>query len=171
MTTLYQSTTRTIGLDALPAPLLEKVRAHAAANQLALDGARVWLTRSANPKAEGLLAGLFGRRANPVDPDAEHWTCVVLHRAWLLMGTYGAQRGASALSLQLAAASVARGSALAARFGAELQSDPGFTVTGLTGEAGRPGTCFVKTGDDDDGRACFAEVERAVLAAKNASGA
>lgn len=171
MTTLYRSTTRALALDALPAPLLDKVRAHAASHQLVLDGARAWVTHAANPKSEGLLAGLFGRRANPVDPDAEHWTCVVLHRAWIVVGTYGVERGAAALSLQLAAASVSQGSAIAARFGAAVESDPGFTVTGFPGEPGRPGSFFVKTGDDDDGRACFAAVERAVLAAKNAPGA
>lgn len=164
---LYRSTTRAASLDALPAALAAKVRAHAAANQLALDGARVWLTHSENPKSEGFLAGLLGRRSNPADADAEHWTCVVLHRAWILVGTVGERRGASALSLALASASITRGQALAGAFGAVGPSDPGFTLTGLPGEHGRPGSYFVKVGDDDDGRACVAEVERAVLAVKN----
>lgn len=168
MTNLYRSTTRACSVESLPAALAAKVRAHAAANQLALDGARVWLTRSENPKAEGFLAGLLGRRSNPLDADAEHFTCVVLHRAWILVGTLGEKRGASALSLALTSASITRGQVLAGAFGAVGPSDPGFSITGLPGEHGRPGSYFVKVGDDDDGRACFAEVERAVIAAKNA---
>jgi hypothetical protein len=168
MTNLYRSTTRSLSFDALPAALAAKVREHAAAHQLALDGARVWLTHSENPKAEGFFASLLGRRSNPLDSDAEHWTCVVLHRAWILVATVGEKRSASALSLALTAASITRGQVLAGAFGAVGPSDPGFSITGFPGDHGRPGSYFVKVGDDDDGRACFAEVERAVLAAKNA---
>lgn len=163
---LYRSSTRELALSELPPSLLSKLRDHAAAQQLSLDGpTRCWLTRSENPPSENLVARLFGRRSNPADPDPEHLTALVLHATQLLIGVYGEARGAVAMSLPLALASIGRVSELAATLG-DLASEPGMNVTGFAGELGRPGSFFVKLGEDPAGEGCYRAVEAAVRGAK-----
>lgn len=166
MPSLYRSLTAATSLDALPPTLRDAVRAHAAARQFDLAGARCWLTHSTNPPGTGVIASLFGRRANPADPDLEHWTLVALHPTQLVMATLGEKRGCSVLSLPLASASVSRHSALLQALGGDAPSDSGMYVSGLPGDAGRPGTFMVKLGDDPDGTACYAAVEAAIATAK-----
>ncbi len=162
---LYRSSTRELPLAELPPKLAAAVAEHAARHQLALDAARAWLTRSVNPVAEGMMGRLFGKRANPADPDAEHVTLVVLHSTHLVLGTEGKARGVAVLSVPLAQASVRRGSGLAEAAG--VAAEPGMQVDGLPGEHGRPGSYFVKLGEDPAGEACIEAVRAAVLAAKN----
>lgn len=163
---MYLRSTRAAALGDLPSALAEKIRAHAAAHQLVLEGVRVWWTHSENPPAEGFLGRLLGRRANSADPDAAHDTVLVLHPTHLLVATAGEKRGVAAMSLPLVQASMTRGSALAARMGV-AGGDDGMTLSGFAGEAGRPGTYFVGLGRDAAGEACAGAVEAALVAAKN----
>src|SRR5688500_6298739 len=95
MASLYRSSTRELPASSIPEPLATRVRAYAEQNQIILDDTRVrvWITRSENLPAEGFFGKLLGRRANPVDPDAEHDTLLLLHSTHLLLGTAGAKRG------------------------------------------------------------------------------
>lgn len=163
---MYRRSTRAVALADLPASMSDHLARHAAERQLELRGARAWITHSENPPGTGLLAKALGRRANPVDPDAEHHTAVLLHSTHLVVATLGEKRGVSAVSLPLAQASVTRGSGIAARFGVASE-DSGITVSGFPGEAGRPGTYFVGLGADAAGAECAAAVEAAIVAAKN----
>ena len=163
---LYRSETRELPLANLPSPLLEKLREHTSKTQLTLEGVRCWLTHSINPPAESFFGKLLGRRANPADPEAEHDTAVVLHPRYVLVASFGAKRGAIALSLPLAQASIARMSALAARLGGTA-SEPGMDLTGFPGEHGNAGSYFVKLGEDADGAECYRAVEAAIVAEKN----
>ena len=163
---LYRSSTRELALAELPPKLGASVAEHAARHQLELGAVRCWLTRSENPIEEGMMGKLFGRRANSADPDAEHVTAVVLHPTHLLMGTEGKARGVAVLSVPLGQASVTRGHPALEKLGA-VAAEPGMQIDGLPGEHGRPGSYFVKLGEDADGAACFGAVRAAIVAAKN----
>lgn len=162
----YRSETREVPFERLPPPLLQAMRDHAAKNQLVLDAVRCFVTHSVNPPSESFFGKLLGRRANPVDPDPEHDTAVVLHATHLLIGTWAEKRGAVVLSVPLAVASIGRMSALAEKLG-DLAREPGMDVTGFPGEHGNAGSFFVKLGEDAAGAECYRAVETAVLAAKN----
>jgi len=165
---LYRSDTREVSFTSLPQPLALELRAHAAKNQLVLEpsAVRCWLTHSVNPPAESFFGRMFGRRANPVDPEAEHDTVVVLHATHLLVAAWGEKRGAMALSLPLAQASIGRMSKLAAQLGGG-GTEPGMDISGFPGEHGRPGSYFVKLGEDAAGAECYRAVEAAIVAIKN----
>lgn len=166
MPALYRSKTTATTLDAAPAALRGAAIAHAAARQFDLTGARCWLTRSENPPAEGFFASLLKRRANPLDPDDAHWTLVALHPTQLVIATHGERRGSAVVSLPLAQASLSRHSALVQALSPDAPTEPGMVVTGLPGDAGRPGSILAKLGDDPEGAACYAAVEAAITAAK-----
>jgi hypothetical protein len=83
----------------------------------------------------------------------------------LVVGTYGAVRGASALSVAASSASARWGSALGA-LATSAPTDAGFSIEGFAGAPGRPGTLFVKVSDDATGRACFDAVAQRITAAK-----
>ncbi len=164
---MYRRTTREIALATLPRPLADAMSTLAASSQLELAKVRCWLTHSENPPAGGFLGKVFGRRANPVDPDAEHDTAVVLSPTHVLVATSGAARGTSAMSLALAQASLARGSAVAAAAGVAGPED-GVTLSGFPGTEGRPGTYFVGLGPEPAGAECARALEEAIRARKNA---
>jgi hypothetical protein len=166
---LYRSTTRATSLDALSGPLRDAIVAHASSHQLTLDGARVWLTHSVNPPGEGMIAKLFGRRSNPADADAEHWTCLLIAKSQLVVATHGAARETAVLSVAAANASVRWGAtlpAMAMAASANLPQDAGFSITGFAGSEGRPGVMFVKVSDDEAGRECFDAVGQSISESK-----
>ncbi len=163
---MYRRTTRETTLASLPRPIAEALSTHASSHQIELGGVRCWVTHSENPPADGFFGKLLGRRANPVDPDAEHDTVLVLHPTHVLVATSGARRGTSVLSLPLAQASLTRGSAIAARMGVAGPND-GFTLSGFPGDEGRPGTYFVGLGSGPSGEECARAVEDAIRVRKN----
>jgi hypothetical protein len=153
---LYVRHTQSSRIVELPRPICGKLAEHAATHQLDLNDVRVWLTHSENPPASSLFGKLLGRRANPVDPDEEHWTAVILHPTHLLVVTEGAKRGTTVLSLPLTQASITTdaGSGDAA----------GFTITGFPGE--QSGSYYVGLGPEPDAAACISAVREALGAAK-----
>jgi len=165
---LYESLTRSCPLQGVPAPLLAALEAQAGKASLSLGGVHVWCTHRVNPAATSFFGKLIGRRANPHDPDAEHDMVLVLHPTHLLVGTCGASRGATVLSIASLVATVSRGSVLAGAFAqrADLPSDDGLTIAGFPGVEGRPGTYFFGMGGPE-ADACYAAVSAAVAAAKN----
>lgn len=164
---MYLRTTRETSLSALPATIASALGDHAAKNQIELDaaGVRCWLTHSENPPANGFLGKVFGRRANPVDPDAEHFTALVLHPMHVIVATAGAKRGTVVMSLPLAQASLTRGALLAAQIGIALDQE-GVTLSGFPGTQGCPGTYFVGLAGAS-GAECADVVEAAIRAQKN----
>jgi hypothetical protein len=164
----YRSDTRELPLDALEAPLLAALRAEAARSALALDGVRVWRTRRENPPATSLLGKLLGRRANPIDPDAEHDMVLVLHATHLLLATHGKQRGTTVTTLPLVQATLSRGVVGAHVATLDAPSDDGITLSGFPGQVGRPGSQFFGLGGPASD-ACFEALDAAVRRAKGAT--
>ncbi len=166
---LYRSQTRLCALANLPTTLRNALIAHADAKHLSLVSTQAWITHRENPVADGLLGKMFKRRSNPTDPDAEHDMLLVLHGTHLIVGTAGAVRGASIMSLPLLQASVVRGSALAAQLGGRVDApeDDGLTISGFPGHEGRPGSYFFGLGKEEDARTCVNAVLAAVAGAKN----
>ncbi|MEZ4374323.1 MAG: hypothetical protein R3B07_26115 [Polyangiaceae bacterium] len=166
---MYRRSTAQVTFSALPPGIREVLERHAAERQLVLRGDEpCWLTHSENPPAEGFFGKLLSRRANHLDPDVEHDSALVLHPTYLLVATSGAQRGASALSVPLLQASVARGSAIAARLAASVPGlDDGMSITGFPGDEGRPGSYFFGLGKEPAAGDCLRRVESAIMAAKN----
>lgn len=165
MATLYRSDTREAQYPSVPAPLRAALARWAEAHQLTLDGARVWLTRSENLPAEGVIAKLLGRRKNPADPDAESVSALLLHPTQVIVGSYGERAGANVTGVALAQLSVQRGNSLAAKLGPAAPQDDGISLDGVPSGTNRVATLFFKMGGADaDG--CFAAVESAVRAAK-----
>jgi hypothetical protein len=159
--TMYVRHTRSVQIDELPAHVRDTLMAHAEARQITLDKTRMWVTSSENPPASSAFGRLFGRRANPADPDSEHTTLLVLHPTHLLVVTDGAKRGTAALSLPLMQASVAEGAGLG-----PVAADPGgFTITGFEGE--QRGSYYVGLGSEPEAADCFSAVRSAITAAKN----
>ncbi|WP_238421291.1 hypothetical protein [Gordonia sp. 'Campus'] len=155
----YQRTTERADLSDLPADVTAVLRDHAESHQLTLtDDLPSWCTRSINPPSTSLLGKMFGRRSNPVDPDSEHQTLIVLHPTHLLVVVSGAKRGVSALSVPLAVASIASVPGVPAT--------DGFSVTGFPGHEGRPGSFYLGTGQPC-GDECREAVRAAIVAAKN----
>ncbi|MCV7413144.1 hypothetical protein AWC05_11150 [Mycobacterium florentinum] len=153
---LYVRHTRPARIVELPRPICGKLAEHAAAHQIDLNDVRVWLTHSENPPASSAFGKLLRRRANPVDPDEEHWTAVVLHPTQLLVATEGAKRGTAVLSLPLAQASMTTHT---------IDGDPaGFTITGFPGE--QTGSYYVGLGPEPDAAGCVSAVHEAIGAAK-----
>lgn len=153
---LYVRHTRSARIVELPRRICGKLAEHAASRQIDLNDVQVWLTHSENPPASSGFARLLRRRANPVDPDEEHWTAVVLHPTQLLVATDGAKRGTSVLSLPLAQASMTAD----AGFG----DAAGFTITGFGGE--HTGSYYVGLGPEPEAADCISAVRAAISAAK-----
>jgi hypothetical protein len=166
---MYLRHTQAVRLAELPDHIRNKLAEHTASRQIELSNPRVWVTRSENPPASSAFGKLLRRRANPVDPDEEHYTVVVLHPTQILIVTDGVKRGTAVLSLPLAQASVATGTGLSATLNSAttgLGADPGgFTVTGFPGE--QVGSFYVGLGPEVDAVECFSAVESAIAAAKN----
>ena len=153
---LYVRHTRSARIVELPRPICGKLAEHAASHQIDLNDVQVWLTHSENPPASSAFGKLLRRRANPVDPDEEHWTAVVLHPTHLLVATEGAKRGTAVLSLPLAQASMSADAS---------SGDPaGFTITGFGGE--QPGSYYVGLGPEPDAAGCISAVHGAISVAK-----
>ncbi|CQD14724.1 hypothetical protein BN1232_03123 [Mycobacterium lentiflavum] len=153
---LYVRHTRSARIVELPRPICGKLAEHAASHQVDLNDVQVWLTHSENPSASSAFGKLLRRRANPADPDEEHWTAVVLHPTQLLVATDGAKRGTTVISLPLAQASMTTDA---------VCGDPtGFTITGLGGE--RTGSYYVGLGPEPDALRCVSAVREAISAAK-----
>lgn len=161
MPTLYRCETRASTLDALPPPLRDALARWCTQHALDLTPARVWSTRCENPPGEGFFARMLGRRANPVDPDAEHTMALALLPTHVVAGSYGARSGASVVGVALGALTVSRGFALSKALAAGLPDDDGICLHGLPGSPGRPGTYFVKLGGAE-ADACFDAVAAAV---------
>jgi hypothetical protein len=164
---LYRSTTRELSVAALPPALGSALRDFAAKHQLVLDGVRCWLTHSENPPATGFFSRVLGRRANPVDPDAEHHSLLVLHPTQILVGTSGEKRGTTILGVALVNASMQRGHGLSPQLAAMAPGDDGITLYGFPGEHGRPGSWFFGLGAGAAAEACVHAVELALRAVKN----
>ncbi|MHC3002637.1 hypothetical protein [Gordonia metallireducens] len=152
----YQRTTVRADLSALPADVAAALRDHADSRQLTVtDDLPAWSTRSINPPATSAIGRVLGRRANPVDPDSENQTLVVLHPTHLVIVNSGAKRGISALSVPLGIASIET-----------PESPDGFAVVGFAGESGRPGSYYLGVGEPH-GEECREAVRAAIVAAKN----
>ena len=163
----YRRSTRAVTLGEVPPVLRDAIADHATKHQLSLDSVRAWLTHSENPPATGLFGKLFGKRANSVDPDAEHDSLLVLHRTHVVIATTGAKRGTAVLSLPLLQASVVRGSGVAARLAMKVPgADDGMTISGFPGDEGRPGTYFFGLGTEPAAADCFVALETAIMGVK-----
>lgn len=155
----YQRTTVRADLSDLPADVAATLRDHADSTQLTVtDDLPAWITRSINPPSTTFFGKLFGRRSNPVDPDSEHQTLIVLHPTHLIVVVSGAERGVSALSCPLAVASMSSTP--------YVPKSDGFSVTGFAGHEGRPGSFYLGTGEPA-GTECREAVRSAIVAAKN----
>lgn len=153
---LYIRHTRSARIVELSRRICGKLAEHAASRQIDLNDVRVWLTHSENPPASSAFGRLLRRRANPVDPDEEHWTAVVLHPTQLLVATDGAKRGTAVLSVPLLQASITADTG---------SGDPaGFTITGFPGE--QTGSYYVGLGPEPDAAGCISAVQAAIGAAK-----
>jgi hypothetical protein len=167
---LYRSQTRSIPIPELPAALRNAFLMHAEKKKLKLIRAQAWLTRRENPLSATMFGRLLHKRVNAADPDAEHEMVLVLHETHLLVGTSGARRGTSVLSLPLLAATVTRGSLRADNAHArtvDVPADDGLTIGGFPGDVGNPGTHFMGLGAGADAEACVLAALAAVAAAKN----
>ncbi len=167
---LYRSETRSIPIPQLPASLRNALLTHADREKLKLIEARAWLTRRENPASQTIFGRLFSKRSNDADPDAEHDMVLVVHATHLLVGTSGARRGTSILSLPLLVATVIRGSVLAGRLQAvavEVPSDDGLTISGFPGDGGNPGIYFMGLGAGAAAEECVKAVMEAIAAVKN----
>jgi hypothetical protein len=153
---LYVRHTRSSRIVELPRRICGKLAEHASSHQIDLNDVQVWLTHSENPPASSVFGKLLGRRANPADPDDEHWTALVLHPTHLLVATDGAKRGTAVISVPLAQASVTADTG---------DGDPaGFTITGFPGE--QTGSYYVGLGPEPDAAGCVSAVHEAISAAK-----
>jgi hypothetical protein len=167
---LYRSQTRSVPIADLPATVRNALLTHADTKKLRLVSTRAWLTQRENPASETMFGKLFGKRSNSADPDAAHDMVLLLHATHLLVGTSGAVRGTTILSLPLLSATVTRGSLLAGRLqrpNQDLPSDDGLTISGFPGDHGNSGTYFMGLGAGADADACVQAVMAAVEAAKN----
>ncbi|OBA60483.1 hypothetical protein A5647_13690 [Mycobacterium sp. 1100029.7] len=153
---LYVRHTRQARIVDLPRRICGKLAEYAASHQVDLNDVQVWLTHSENPPASTVFGKLLRRRANPVDPDEEHWTAVILHPTQLLVATDGAKRGTSILSVPLAQASVTAA--------ADSDDSAGLTITGFPGE--HTGSYYVGLGPEPEAAGCVAAVHAAISAAK-----
>jgi hypothetical protein len=169
---MYVRHTQSVQLDELPARISNKLTEYAESRQIELRNVRVWMTHSQNPPASSGFGKLLRRRANPTDPDEEHWTVLVLHPTQILVVVDGAKRGTSALSLPLAQASMAPGVGLLGGLGATLNSDAidpdGFTLTGFEGE--QTGSFYIGLGAEAAAAECVSAVHTAITASKNPTG-
>jgi hypothetical protein len=167
---LYRSQTRSIPIPDLPAVLRNALLTHADTKKLKLVAAQAWITRRENPASQTMFGKLFGKRSNNADPDAAHEMVLVVHATHLLVGTSGASRGTSILSLPLLGATVTRGSLLAGLLkgsAVDGPGDDGLTISGFPGANGNAGTYFMGLGAGAAAEACVLATLAAVEAAKN----
>lgn len=165
---MYVRHTRSVRHQDLPARIRDKLVTHAESRQLDLSNVRAWITHSENPPASSGLGKLLRRRANSADPDAEHWTVLVLHPTHIIVVNDGAKRGTAALSVPLTQASMTSGSAIGARLGADDRD--GFSITGFAtgfGTGGQQGSYYIGLGPEGDAADCMAAVRSAITEAKN----
>ncbi|GAC68667.1 hypothetical protein [Gordonia soli] len=168
MAPAYRRSTRSVDLAELPPDMRLALTEHAETQHLRLaDDLPAWLTRSENPPSTNRIGRLLGRRANSADPDSEHQTLVLLHPTQLIVVTSGAERGVTALSVPLAQATVAPGSALTVGGVATPDDGYSFSVTGFAGHEGRPGSFYLGMGADEAGLECRTRVRDAITAARN----
>lgn len=140
---------------------------YAVDHQLVVDGAlSAWLHHSENIPSSSAIGRLLGRRANPADPDAEHDVLVVLHPTHVMVVVAGAIRGTSVFGVPLAAASISDHPRTTLAGNAFGEAD-GFTLTGLSGDEGRPGSFYIGVGPEPAGDDCAQAVRTAVARAKN----
>ena len=94
---------------------------------------------------------------------------LVLHETHVLIGSYGAERGASMLSLLKASASASRGTESGAGLGAkmDLPSDDGLSIHGFPSVEGRLGSCFFGLGPGPHAEECVALVLAALTPRPN----
>jgi hypothetical protein len=163
---MYVRSTQSVGIGELAPHIRDALTAHAESQQIELKDVPVWMTRSENPLASSGLGKLLRRRANSADPDAEHSTVLVLHASQILVVIDGAKRGTTALSLPLAHASVAPGSALAGATGR-----PGQHLGRVLQHrrSGRPGSLYIGMGPEPAAADCISAVRSAIGAAQNPS--
>lgn len=167
---LYRSETRSIPIPELPAALRNALLMHADRQKLKLVKGQAWITRRENPPSTTMFGKLFKKRSNDADPDTEHEMLLVVHETHLLVGTSGARRGTTILSLPLLVATVTRGSLLAGRLPSaalDVPSDDGVTISGFPGEHGNQGTYFMGLGAGAAAEECVRAVLAAVAGAKN----
>lgn len=162
---MYERHTQPGRLCELPPRISAKLTEHAESRQIDLRNIRLWMIHSQNPPASSTFGKLLGRRANPSDPDEEHWTVVVLHPTQILVAIDGAKRGTAVLSLPLQQASVAPGLGLSAALNHAASDATGFTITGFPGD--QSGTFYVGLGPEAAAAECFSAVRSAITAAKN----
>jgi hypothetical protein len=162
---MYVRNTQAVQLNELPAHIANKLAEHAEPRQIDLKNVRAWLTHSQNPSASSGFGKLLRRRANPSDPDDEHYTIVVLHPTQVLVAIDGAKRGTAVLSLPLAQASLADGLGLTGTLKSEAIDQAGFTLTGIPGE--HTGSFYIGLGPEPAAAECISAVRSAITAAKN----
>jgi hypothetical protein len=165
---MYVRRTQSVQLNKLTDRIAGKLAEHAGSRQIHLRNVRLWITHSENPPAGGGFGKLLRRRANSSDPDAEHWTVVVLHPTQVLVVIDGEKRGTAALSVPLAQASVAAGLGLSAAPNPAIADATGFTITGFPGD--QPGSFYIGPGPETAAAECFSAVRSAISAAKNPAG-
>ena len=117
------------------------------------------------PACRWRIREIAARRAISSDPDAEHWTVVVLHPTQILVVIDGEKRGTAALSVPLAQASVAAGLGLSAAPNPPIADATGFTITGVPGD--QPGSFYIGFGPETAAAECFSSVRSVIAAAKN----
>lgn len=164
----YVRRTQSVQFDELTDRIAGKLAEHAGSRQIDLRNVRLWMTHNENPPAGGGFGKLLRHRANSSDPDAEHWTVVVLHPTQILVVIDGEKRGTAALSVPLAQASVAAGLGLSAALNPPIADATGFTITGFPGD--QPGSFYIGLGPETAAAECFSAVRSAITAAKNPAG-
>lgn len=157
----YSRQTTEVSMQEVPRPLIATLEAHAEKRQLKLEDVRCWLTRSDNPPAMGFFGRLFGRRANPVDPNAWSMTLVALHPTHILVSFHDESGTSATLS--------APQTQLWLHEGAGGGVTRGVTLTGFPSAfaGGEPSSYYVGLDTGPAGEECAAALEAALVAAKN----
>jgi hypothetical protein len=145
---MYVRSTQSVGIGELAPHIRDALTAHAESQQIELKDVPVWITRSENPLASSGLGTLLRRRANSADPDAAPSAVLVLHASQILVVIDGAKHGTTALSLPLTQASVAPGCARARATGRTDSTSDGYSITGVPGDHGRPGSLYISMGPE-----------------------
>jgi hypothetical protein len=97
----YDRTSRVTTTAELPAPLERELARVAAAQGIADVAVAASFTAETHSRRTR-AGGFFARVMGLADPDTEHWTCVVLTRAAVLVGVHGEKRGTRVFFLPLA---------------------------------------------------------------------
>lgn len=151
----YVRRTEERALQALPAELREVTENCARRLGHELHASKsVWFTRSENPLGRGWLDRLFGRHANPADPNDVTDVALALTDAHLVIGIFGDASGPAALCAPRV----------------EVRLDDSLPLRGVTihGFASLDpvhdpvarGSFFLGVSADDAGDACLADLRR-----------